>query len=259
MDSRPKRTVRLSCFDAWRSASSRSDGPRSIVSDATSAAISSAMVSVIARLPKRTAQCCAQARQKLHRMTTSNSPASTGAPSRAWSSSTDAVAPRSQLVFHLHRFDDHDRLARADGFTRRDAHAHDLAGHRRHEALRSRSRGRIVVLAAPASGFKRHRTRDPADPRRSGSPSRHPARCRRRTMAPVSTIKESERATLFPAVPPRRWRAASTCRVRPSTDTTNRPPCVQGRPGGSGRSPRLRTALRTPVTILQSLPYRDFL
>jgi hypothetical protein len=58
MDIRPKRTVRLSCFDAWRSPSSRMEGPRSIVSDATIAAISSAMVSVIARPPKRTAQCC---------------------------------------------------------------------------------------------------------------------------------------------------------------------------------------------------------
>ena len=57
IDSRPKRTSRLSNFDAWRSPSSRTDGPRSMVTDATMAATSRAMAIVIVRTPKRTAQC----------------------------------------------------------------------------------------------------------------------------------------------------------------------------------------------------------
>ena len=107
----------------------------------------------------------AQAGQALHRMTASSSPASTSAPSRAWSSPTMPSRAARELVFHLHRFDDHDGLARADGLSRRDGHAHDLARHRRHEVLRPR---RAVIPigrpAAPAAAVERDRALGGADP-----------------------------------------------------------------------------------------------
>ena len=254
MDSRPKRTVRLSCFDAWRSASSRTDGPRSMVSDATMAATSRAMVSVIARTPKRTAQCCAQAGQKLHRMTTSSSPASTGAPSRAWSSPTVPSRPASQLVFHLHRFDDHDRLARADGFARRHA-----------------PRARSCRASAPRAAAVPTRP----DPVAAAAPCVRALSATAHETPPTRTLRQSRRGVRHDA-DVERWlrarRSGTACVPRcpgraaiadaghvdlpgPPVDRHDEPVRrrVQPRPGESGRSPRLRTALKTPVTILQSL------
>ena len=86
-------------------------------------------------------------------MTTSSSPASTERALARVQLADRPVAARAQLVFHLHRFDDHDRLTRADGLARRHADAHDLAGHRRDEPLRAGPAVAVLVgPAAPAAG-----------------------------------------------------------------------------------------------------------
>ena len=59
------------------------------------------------------------------------------------------VAAGAQLVLHLHRFDDDDRLARADRVAGVDEHPDDLARHRRHDALRARSRRRRPSSVRP--------------------------------------------------------------------------------------------------------------
>src|ERR1700719_3870988 len=48
-----------------------------------------------------------------------------------------AVAAGTQLVLHLHRFDDHERLARSNDFSWADQDADHLAGHGRQNPLRS--------------------------------------------------------------------------------------------------------------------------
>jgi hypothetical protein len=62
-----------------------------------------------------------------------------------------AVAAGAQLVLHLHGFDDHYRLARADAVADGDRHADDLARHRRRQTLRSRRCASAVVRAAIAA------------------------------------------------------------------------------------------------------------
>ena len=51
-----------------------------------------------------------------------------------------AVAAGAQLVLHLHRFDDDERLTGGDRIAGLDEHADDFAGHRRRQPLRHRTR-----------------------------------------------------------------------------------------------------------------------
>ena len=63
-------------------------------------------------------------------------------------------ASRTQLVFHLHRFDDDETLARLDVITGFDEDADDLARHRRDDPLRAGA-ARRRRLAGPAAEARR--------------------------------------------------------------------------------------------------------
>src|SRR2546428_691732 len=62
-----------------------------------------------------------------------------------------AVATGSQLVLHLHRFDDDERLSRAYGLTGLDEDPNHFAGHRRKDALRPGAGSAALFPAAPPS------------------------------------------------------------------------------------------------------------
>src|SRR5258705_12720014 len=72
---------------------------------------------------------------------------------------------RSKLVFHLHRFDDHESLPRLDAVTRLHEYFDDLSRHWRHDPMRSRCRpgcprAGAATAGAPAATPRIHRDRN---------------------------------------------------------------------------------------------------
>ena len=69
-----------------------------------------------------------------------------------------AVAAGTQLVLHLHRFDDDERLARCDSVSSSDENPDHFARHGRHNSLRARlsrglSQGAAIGTAMAAIGL----------------------------------------------------------------------------------------------------------
>src|SRR3989454_5491025 len=159
---------RFNCFEPMSSAYSRTRGPRSIVSVATIAAARIAAASISVKLPNRSALC---PRRRENRLTFSyvrgaapedslRPPGCCTGCSRGLQALPDndqqdagvnrgplscvnfghrTVSKGAELVLHLHRFDDHERLTGADGFSRFDEHADNLACHGRDNPLGPRS------------------------------------------------------------------------------------------------------------------------
>jgi hypothetical protein len=89
--------------------------------------------------------------EDVHSIATSNAPASTAPPSAR--GSRQLCRPgRHELVFHLHRLDDDERLTRRHDVAGLHQHAHDLAGHRRMHSLRPHAGARRLRPAAPCRG-----------------------------------------------------------------------------------------------------------
>ena len=154
MVSLPILTSRFQVFGAWRSARSRTNGPRSTVTEVTMAATRIAA----ARPTVADAQPNALMVTKLRPATSLIRPAARPHRPRrlpAHGSRRRAVAAGPQLVLHLHRFDDHERLAGVNGAAGGDGNAHDFTRHRRHDPVRPRFGLAAVVLAAAPAGVER--------------------------------------------------------------------------------------------------------